>query len=134
MSCHWARYLGARITDNLAFNEERSQRIMAVTRAWCTFGSFWSSSAPWRWKVALFKGYVLNVALSGLEAWAGRAGPLRTSELHVVEARQLRYVRALVRWCRGGQLDDNTPHVEIEATLSTAPLLVELQIRRLKLL
>eukprot|EP00975_Prorocentrum_lima_P063480 12891799-Prorocentrum_lima.AAC.1 len=63
---------------------------MAV--AWGGLGKFWTGNAPWRWKRAMFKGYVLNAGLSATDAFAGVA----KRDSMALETKLVKYGRVLL--------------------------------------
>lgn len=82
---HSARCLGPQAVDIFAFGTERKLRWVAAARAWANMGSFWTSKVMRKYKAKLFKGYVLDAALS---AWVERKIPLTDSALSPLQSQR----------------------------------------------
>eukprot|EP00959_Pyramimonas_sp_CCMP1952_P298654 6246840-Pyramimonas_sp.AAC.1 len=79
--------MGPRLSNAFTMTAEIEQRIAAVERGWAQLRRFWTSGAPLRLWLNLFKCQAIDSALGGLEIWAGKYTPLQTSDLAGIEPR-----------------------------------------------
>eukprot|EP00959_Pyramimonas_sp_CCMP1952_P112691 2355946-Pyramimonas_sp.AAC.1 len=75
-----ARYLGVRITARFSIAVETGYRIQAGKAAWGMMGNFWTSNVSIKWKISIFKGYVINAILTGIETFAKHDGPMKVHD------------------------------------------------------
>eukprot|EP00959_Pyramimonas_sp_CCMP1952_P469155 9494450-Pyramimonas_sp.AAC.1 len=98
-------------------------------------GQFWTSSTPLKWRKNLYKGYVLNAVLSGMEVLAHSHGPLRESDTSSIESFVARHARVVLRgvaWTDSSGQTRSSSNLEVLAKFRIPPIFLELRVRRLK--
>ena len=73
------RYLGSRLTWNMAFAPEKDSRMDAAWNAWHMVGHFRKATVNFKFKCNVFKATVQGALLSGLCAFAGQNGSFTES-------------------------------------------------------
>ena len=94
------RYLGNRLTWNMAFAAEKENRTRATWNAWHMMGQFWKATVHFEFKCNVFKATVQGALLSGLGAFAGRNGSFKESELHQLKTCEDKLARRLLALTR----------------------------------
>eukprot|EP00959_Pyramimonas_sp_CCMP1952_P390124 8175640-Pyramimonas_sp.AAC.1 len=81
-----ARYLGVRLTARFAISVEIGYRFIAAKAAWGSMGNFWTSNVSQKWKVSIYKGYVINAMMTGIETFVKKDGPMKVSDFQSMES------------------------------------------------
>ena len=89
------RYLGSRLTWNIAFSAENDSRINAAWNAWHMVGQLRKATVNFKFKSNVFTATVQGALLSGLYAFAGQNGSITGSELNRLESGQNKLARRL---------------------------------------
>jgi len=107
---------------------------MSGKAAWARMGSFWTSNVKLKWRSIVFKGYVLNAVLSGVESLARSNGPLLDSDLAPLESFLARRCRAVLRGVAkptsAGEIR-SLDNLEVLSKFGIAAVMVECRVRRL---
>ncbi|CAK0859551.1 unnamed protein product, partial [Prorocentrum cordatum] len=129
-----ARYLGVRLTARFAISVEIGYRFIAAKAAWGSMGNFWTSNVSQKWKVSIYKGYVINAMMTGVETFVKKDGPMKVSDFQSMEsfiARRGRVIFGGVSDTRQDGTVRSLTNLEVMVKLGSASLFVEA--RRLKL-